>query len=117
MNEEDYRTAYLKGYSQAERDNEALVKKLMKDVSDLSAERLALIDDVKLIYKAQEEAVIKGAPWTAGDDLALEGLNKAIDLIQKLIYEDANYPNADLRLEAITDIRVEVELEKVRRSQ
>ncbi len=58
MNEElseEYRTGYLKGYEQAERDNDALIKKLVKDISDLSAARLDLINDHDLVGNHQHE--------------------------------------------------------------
>ena len=51
---EEKRVWYLKGYEQAERDCEVLIKKLVKDISDLSAERLALIDSMGLFGKPQE---------------------------------------------------------------
>jgi hypothetical protein len=52
---EGYRTGYLKGYEQAERDNDALIKKLVKDISDLSAARLDLINDHDLVGSHQHE--------------------------------------------------------------
>jgi hypothetical protein len=52
---EEYRTGYLKGYEQAERDNDALIKKLVKDISDLSAARLDLINDHDLVGNHQHE--------------------------------------------------------------
>ena len=52
---EEKRVWYLKGYEQAERDGEALIKKLVKDISDLSAERLALIDDMGLMGNSETE--------------------------------------------------------------
>ena len=52
---EEYRTGYLKGYEQAERDNDALIKKLVKDISDLSAARLDLINDYDLVGNHQHE--------------------------------------------------------------
>jgi hypothetical protein len=51
---EEYRTGYLKGYEQAERDNDALIKKLVKDISDLSAARLDLINDYDLVGNHQD---------------------------------------------------------------
>jgi hypothetical protein len=53
--EDEKRVWYLKGYEQAERDCEALIKKLVKDISDLSAERLALIDGMDLFGTNQTE--------------------------------------------------------------
>ena len=52
---EEKRVWYLKGYEQAERDCEELIKKLVKDISDLSAERLALIDDMGLMGNSETE--------------------------------------------------------------
>ena len=54
---EEKRVWYLKGYEQAERDCEALIKKLVKDISDLSAERLALIDDMDLFGNRMTESL------------------------------------------------------------
>lgn len=43
--DDEKRTWYLKGYAQAEADQEVLIKKLMKDISDLSAERIGWINE------------------------------------------------------------------------
>jgi hypothetical protein len=57
MTEDEKRVWYLKGYEQAERDCEALIKKLVKDISDLSAERLDLIDGMGLFGTNQTETL------------------------------------------------------------
>jgi hypothetical protein len=56
--EDEKRVWYLKGYEQAERDCEALIKKLVKDISYLSAERLALIDGIGLFGANQTENLL-----------------------------------------------------------
>lgn len=40
--DDEKRTWYLKGYAQAEADQEVLIKKLMKDINDLNAEKEGL---------------------------------------------------------------------------
>jgi hypothetical protein len=55
--EDEKRVWYLKGYEQAERDCEVLIKKLVKDISDLSAERLALIDGMDIFGTNQTETL------------------------------------------------------------
>ena len=45
--DDEKRTWYLKGYAQAEADQEVLIKKLMKDISDLSEARNGLLDELR----------------------------------------------------------------------
>lgn len=53
--DDEKRTWYLKGYAQAEADQEVLIKKLMKDISDLSAERIGWINESGLFSPDHEE--------------------------------------------------------------
>jgi len=74
---EEKRVWYLKGYKQAERDGEALIKKLVKDISDLSAERLAIIDGMDLFGTSQKVVVKLNTEIDALKDL----LNTAYGVI------------------------------------
>jgi hypothetical protein len=82
---EEYRTGYLKGYEQAERDNDALIKKLVKDISDLSAARLDLINDYDLVGNHQHEMLkLYSENDTLKDSLAemIAKLDEALGLIK-----------------------------------
>lgn len=83
--DDEKRTWYLKGYAQAEADQEVLIKKLMKDISDLSAERIGWINESGLfrpeigdmLFNSREKAILDcvtiawDAPEPDGGDIAI----------------------------------------------
>ena len=96
---EEKRVWYLKGYEQAERDCEALIKKLAKNISDLSAERLALLDDTDLFGKPQEVERKLNAEIDALKDL----LNTAYGVIDSDYYGTEEHLVLRREMEAVLD--------------
>jgi len=116
LDEDTRRVWYQKGYHQAERDNEVLVKKLVKDITDLSAQRLDLINDIMVIKPDGTERmrIDSSGNWHLGPttvetstqrDMFIDVLKRGIELI-----ENPDMPNADLRLEYLKDYLNELEI-------
>ena len=96
--DDEKRTWYLKGYAQAEADQEVLIKKLMKDISDLSAERNGLWDDLEevrngLPWRISQEHVAENDKLTIEVDELKQQLKEAIWLL-----ENPDTPRFDQRL-------------------
>jgi hypothetical protein len=96
---EEARVWYLKGYKQAERDGETLIKKLVKDISDLSAERLALIDDMDLFGNSTTESLKLNTEIDALIDL----LNTAYGVIDSDYDGTEEYLVLRREMEAVLD--------------
>lgn len=97
---EEKRVWYLKGYEQAERDCEELIKKLVKDISDLSAERLALIDSMDLFGTNQTETLKLHTKL----DLLTDLLTAAYGVIDSDYYGTEEYQVLRREMEAVLDI-------------
>jgi hypothetical protein len=78
LDEDTRRVWYQKGYHQAERDNEVLVKKLVKDITDLSAQRLDLINDTGIFSVDQEELIAVRIQR----DNAIDYLKEALEVLE-----------------------------------
>ena len=70
--DDEKRTWYLKGYAQAEADQEVLIKKLMKDINDLSEARNGLWNDL--------EEVRNGLPWRLSQEHVAENDKLTIEV-------------------------------------
>ena len=83
--DDEKRTWFLKGYAQAEADQEVLIKKLVKDISDLSEARNALLDDIQLTYNAQPELIKALQERDTLIDLVKSGyIERATEYIEQL---------------------------------
>ena len=78
--DDEKRTWYLKGYAQAEADQEVLIKKLMKDISDLSEARNGLLEDLQIVFKPELD-VAENDKLTIEVDELKQQLKEAIWLL------------------------------------
>lgn len=95
LDEDNRRIWYQRGYSQAQRNNEALVNKLVKEIADLSAQRLGLINDTGIgrsnVGVSIEELYVEKSMF-------IRAIQRGIELI-----ENPDIPDADLRLKCLKD--------------
>ena len=95
--DDEKRTWYLKGYAQAEADQEALIKKLMKDISDLSEARNGLLEDLQIVFKPELDVAEYNRLVIENDELKMR-LFDAVRMIK-----NPNISNFGLRLKRIED--------------
>ena len=95
--DDEKRTWYLKGYAQAEADQEVLIKKLMKDISDLSEARNGLLEDLQIVFKPELDVAEYNRLVVENDELKMR-LFDAVRMIK-----NPNISRFDLRLKRIED--------------
>ena len=95
--DDEKRTWYLKGYAQAEADQEVLIKKLMKDISDLSEARNGLLEDLQIVFKPELDVAEYNRLVIENDELKMR-LFDAVRMIK-----NPNISNFVLRLKRIED--------------